>query len=102
MEKLSSPDWRLGTGDLIQQIAVLAWLNKEEDGERFYKAVTTCRVASELWHRLTGEDKMEALRAEAILGITNYIKDHPNASKEQISKEVEKHILIFAAKVEAL
>ncbi|XP_078000786.1 uncharacterized protein LOC144453379 [Glandiceps talaboti] len=102
MEHIDKSKWRLDTGDLVQQMALLAWLNKEESGEKFYKLVTTGRVMYEVWQRLSGEDQMEAYRAEAIMGISQYIKNHPNATKEQITKEVEKHILIFAARVESM
>lgn len=94
--------WRLNTPDLIQNMALQSWMNKDEHGEKFYKLVTGGRVWYEIYRRMSNQDEVEALRAECILAISDYIKKNPKASKEEVTKEVAKHIQIFADKIEAM
>lgn len=39
---------------------------------------------------------------ECILGISQFIKDNPRATQAQINEELEKRVLVFAARVHAL
>ncbi|XP_072031620.1 uncharacterized protein [Amphiura filiformis] len=102
MANAAGESWRLDTPDLIQQIALLAYLNKGEEGERFYKLVTAGRVWYEVYRRVSDQDEIEAARAQCILAIAEYVKKNPKASQEEVAKEVGKHIQEFAAKVDAM
>lgn len=51
---------------------------------------------------MSGEREKEALRAQTIAAIAKYIKDNPKAKKEDLQKEIAKHIFAFAHKVERL
>ncbi|XP_022083110.1 uncharacterized protein LOC110975186 [Acanthaster planci] len=102
MSALQNDSWRLGTPELIQQIAMLAWLNKAENGEEFFKLVSTARVWYELYQRASHNDEIDAYKAETVLAIANYVKSHPRASRDELTKEIEKQIQAFAAKIEAL
>ncbi|XP_041468196.1 uncharacterized protein LOC129264470 [Lytechinus pictus] len=94
--------FRLDNGDLVQQIGLLAWLHKGDDAKSLYKTITGVRVGHELWHRLSGQDEIEAYRAETIGAIVDYVKKHPKASKDELAKEVAKQLQIFASKIDAM
>ncbi|XP_064623526.1 uncharacterized protein LOC135485444 [Lineus longissimus] len=93
---------QLSNGDLLQQIALLAWVKGGDNGKQLMESVTTLRVGREIYNRLTGEALIEQYRKECILGITKYIKDHPRASEKETQAEVTKQIQLFAARVSAL
>lgn len=56
----------------------------------------------EVYQRLSGQREVEALREQTIADIAKYIKDNPNAKKEDMQKEIAKHILAFAMKIEKM
>lgn len=92
--------WSLNNAELLQQIGTLMWIN---DGDAStLKDITTARIGYELWSRFSGEKDIDALRNQTILTISKYVKDHPKASKEELTKEVAKQISAFAQKVENL
>ncbi|CAH1261366.1 Hypp2314 [Branchiostoma lanceolatum] len=88
--------------ELLQQIALLAYLDKNSEGAELLSNVTQARVGYELFQRVTGQDQIDKYKKECILAIADYCKKHPNASKEDLRKEVGKQIVIFAARVDAL
>ncbi|XP_019625767.1 PREDICTED: uncharacterized protein LOC109471031 [Branchiostoma belcheri] len=88
--------------ELLQQIALLAYLDKSSEGAELLSTVTQARVGYELFQRATGQDQIDKYKKECILAIADYCKKHPNASKEDLQKEVGKQIVIFAARVDAL
>lgn len=97
-----NPDesWRLGNADLIQEFATLLWVEKGEDD--LMKKVTSARIVYELYQRLTGENEMDAMRNETIAKIAKWVKEHPKATKEEVSKELSKQITLFAKKVDQM
>ncbi|XP_078675130.1 uncharacterized protein LOC144913013 isoform X1 [Branchiostoma floridae x Branchiostoma belcheri] len=84
------------------KIALLAYLDKSSEGAELLSTVTQARVGYELFQRATGQDQIDKYKKECILAIADYCKKHPNASKEDLQKEVGKQIVIFAARVDAL
>lgn len=93
----------MSNAQLFQQISLLRWLNSQsEEDRRSLAAVTGIQVAKELFNRLTGQEQVDAYKRECILGISQFIKDNPRASQSQINAEVEKRVLVFAARVKAL
>ena len=60
------------------------------------------RVGYELYQRLSGERDIEALRNQTILSIAKWIKEHPNAPKEEVAKEMGKQIMQFAQLLESM
>ncbi|XP_071962649.1 uncharacterized protein [Antedon mediterranea] len=102
MDLVNKEDFRLNTADLIQQLSLLLWLNKKEDESSLYKLVTSLRVWYEMYSRVSSEDEIDACRNETVLNIADYIKKHPNASKEQMTAEIAKQVQAFAQKVDAM
>jgi len=99
-EMLDLPSWKLGTGDLIQQLAMLVWLNKGEEGKDLYKMVTGARVGYEIYNRMSGQRDLEALQQQFIMAVVDYIKKNPKASEDQLAKEIQKQVETFEALVE--
>uniref|UniRef100_A0A3B5AVI2 Si:ch211-191j22.3 n=1 Tax=Stegastes partitus TaxID=144197 RepID=A0A3B5AVI2_9TELE len=88
---------------LLLQVALLRWLSSQTDEDRrVLAAVTGVQVGRELLNRLTGQDKVEAYKRECILSIAQFVQQNPRASQKQINAEVEKNVLVFAARVKAL
>ncbi|MED6243106.1 hypothetical protein ATANTOWER_015040 [Ataeniobius toweri] len=88
---------------LIQQMALLQWLSSQSEADRKMLAVVTgVQVGRELLNRITGQDKVDAYKRDCTLSIADFIKKNPRASQAQINAEVEKNVLIFAARVKAL
>ncbi|KAK6181046.1 hypothetical protein SNE40_008985 [Patella caerulea] len=84
------------TGDFLQNVALCT-------GDKdMLQRVTGLRIASAVWNRVTGEQEIEALRNQTILNISQYVKDHPKASKEEMVKEIGKQIYHFQKQVEQL
>lgn len=54
----------------------------------------------EIYQRMSGERDVDALRAQTIAAIAKYVKDNPKAKKEDLQKEIAKHIIAFAHQVE--
>lgn len=42
------------------------------------------------------------LQNDCIQGVVDFVKKHPNASQKELNAEVEKNVLLFASRVEAL
>ncbi|XP_078027266.1 uncharacterized protein LOC144464379 [Epinephelus lanceolatus] len=88
---------------LAQQMALLRWLTSQTDQDRTTLAtVTGVQVGRELLNRFTGQDKVDAYKRECILGISEFLRQNPRASQADISAEVKKRVLVFAAQVKAL
>lgn len=51
---------------------------------------------------MSGEREVDALRAQTIAAIAKYVKDNPKAKKEDLQKEISKHITEFARRIENL
>lgn len=92
--------WSLGDADLLQQIGNLMWIHQNDT--QLIEKVTAARVAYEMYQRMSGERELEALRNQTIMAIAKYIKDNPNASKDQLTKEIAKQIQSFSKKVDEL
>ncbi|XP_078394082.1 uncharacterized protein LOC144678018 [Cetorhinus maximus] len=93
----------LSLPELVQQVALLNWLNSEDDASKqLLKTVTGVRVAHSLFQRLTGQDAIDLYKRQCILGIVAFVKENPRASQSQLNKELEKQVLLFAARVQAL
>ncbi|KAM9360872.1 uncharacterized protein ABDE67_001500 [Symphorus nematophorus] len=91
------------TPQLIQQMALLRWLSSQTDEDRRTLTVLTgIQVGRELLNRFTGQDKVDAYKRECILSISQFLRENPRASQTQINAEVEKRVLVFAARVRAL
>lgn len=56
----------------------------------------------EIYQRMSGERDVDALRAQTIAAIAKYVKDNPKAKREDLQKEIAKHIFAFAHKIEHL
>jgi hypothetical protein len=98
---LNQSDERSGGSD-TGGLSMLAWLNKNEEGEELYKIITGARVAYELWSRISSQKDVDTYQAQCILGIVEFIKKNPKATEDQLAKEVQKQIELFKAKVAAL
>lgn len=93
----------MSNAQLIQQMALLRWLaSQTEEDRRMLTAVTGLQVGRELLNRITGQDKVDAYKSECILSIAQFVQENPRASQAAINAEVEKRVLIFAARVKAL
>ncbi|CAF94602.1 unnamed protein product [Tetraodon nigroviridis] len=103
MSGSTSSGAEMSTAQLIQQVALLRWLNSQsEEDRKLLAAVTSLQVGKELLNRITNQDKVDAYKKECILGIAQFLREHPRASQADISAEVEKRVLLFAAHVSAL
>lgn len=88
---------------LIQQVALLRMLSSQTDEDRrILMAVTAFQVGKEIFNRITGQNKVEAYKRECILSICEFLRENPRASQAVINAEVEKRVLVFAARVKAL
>uniref|UniRef100_A0A1A8ENU8 Uncharacterized protein n=1 Tax=Nothobranchius korthausae TaxID=1143690 RepID=A0A1A8ENU8_9TELE len=93
----------MSNAQLFQQVALLRWLSSQSEPDRkMLAAVTGVQVGRELLNRITGQDKVDAFKRDCILSISKYLKENPRASQAQINAEVEKNVLVFAARVKAL
>ena len=55
-----------------------------------------------LWSKMSGEQEVDMIRNQTIAAISKYVKDNPKAKREDLQKEISKHIFDFAKKVESL
>lgn len=93
----------MSSAQLLQQMALLRWLSSQTDEDRgLLTAVTGVQVARELLNRFTGQNQVDAYKRECILSIAEFVRQNPRASQDQINAEVEKRVLVFAARVKAL
>uniref|UniRef100_V9LH42 Uncharacterized protein n=2 Tax=Callorhinchus milii TaxID=7868 RepID=V9LH42_CALMI len=89
--------------ELAQQVALLNWLSVDDELSRqLLSLVTRSRVADSVLRRLTGQDTIDLYKRECILSIAQYVKTHPGADQRALNREVEKQVLLFAARVQAL
>ncbi|KAL7853981.1 hypothetical protein AOLI_G00208250 [Acnodon oligacanthus] len=102
-------DWRpnassaMSDAQLIQQLALLGWLKTDSvECKDFLTTVTGMQVAREILHRLSGQDKVDAYRKECIERVADFVRRNPRASQRELNAEVEKNVLLFASKVQAL
>ena len=51
---------------------------------------------------MSGAREVDALQNQTIMAICKYIKDHPNAKKEDLQKELARQIFAFANKVDKM
>uniref|UniRef100_W5NCD1 Si:ch211-191j22.3 n=1 Tax=Lepisosteus oculatus TaxID=7918 RepID=W5NCD1_LEPOC len=85
------------------QLALLSWLQTDSvQSKDLLTVVTGVQVAQEILRRLTGKDQVDVYKEECILAIADYVKSHPRASQQEINRHVEKQVLLFAARVQAL
>ncbi|KAK2827422.1 hypothetical protein Q7C36_018348 [Tachysurus vachellii] len=88
---------------LMQQLALLGWLNSDSvECKQFLTAVTGMQVAREVLNRLSGQGKVDAYRNECIQSVADYVRRNPRASERELNAEVEKNVLLFASRVQAL
>ncbi|KAG7483936.1 hypothetical protein MATL_G00043640 [Megalops atlanticus] len=88
---------------LIQQMALLNWLHSDSpESKEVLRAVTGVQVAREVFNRLTGQSRVDTYKKECILSVADFVKKNPQALPEQVNAEVEKQVLLFAARVQAL
>uniref|UniRef100_A0A3Q3AFS2 Si:ch211-191j22.3 n=1 Tax=Kryptolebias marmoratus TaxID=37003 RepID=A0A3Q3AFS2_KRYMA len=100
---MSGSEGGMSNAQLLQQMALLRWLSSQSEADKnLLAAVTGVQVGRELLNRITGQNKVDAYKRDCILSIAEFIKQKPKASQAQINAEVEKNILIFAARVKAL
>lgn len=71
------------------------WIN-------FIPLLFCCIFRYELYQRMSGEREVDALRAQTIAAIAKYVKDNPKAKREDLQKEIAKHIFAFAHKINTL
>ncbi|KAK9955323.1 hypothetical protein ABG768_015205 [Culter alburnus] len=88
---------------LIQQLALLGWLKTDsEQCKELYTAVTGMQVAREVLDRLSGQSQIDAYKRECIQSVADFVKKNPRASQRELNAEVEKNVLLFASRVQAL
>ncbi|KAI5096445.1 hypothetical protein C0J45_13339 [Silurus meridionalis] len=99
----TSSSSEMGDAQLIQQLALLGWLKTDSvECKQFLTAVTGMQVVREVFNRLTGQSKVDAYRNECIQSVADFVKRNPRASQQQLNAEVEKNVLLFASRVQAL
>lgn len=88
---------------LIQQLALLGWLKTDSaECKELLTAVTGMQVARNLLDRLTGQKQIDAYKVECIQSIADFVKRNPRASQQELNAVVEKNVLLFASRVQAL
>ncbi|KAM9744070.1 uncharacterized protein ACNS7B_011371 isoform 1-T1 [Menidia menidia] len=93
----------MSNAQLLQQVALLRWLTSQSDADRSaLTAVTGLQVGRELLSRLTGQNQVDAYKRECVLSIAQFLQQNPRALQAQISAQVEKSVVVFAARVRAL
>ncbi|XP_051250454.1 uncharacterized protein LOC127360205 [Dicentrarchus labrax] len=103
MSRSGTSGGEMTNAHLIQQMALLRWLSSQSDEDRtILTAVTGIQVGRELLNRITGQDEVDAYKRECILSISQFLRENPRASQAVINAEVEKRVLVFAARVRAL
>uniref|UniRef100_A0A3B3RRL8 Si:ch211-191j22.3 n=1 Tax=Paramormyrops kingsleyae TaxID=1676925 RepID=A0A3B3RRL8_9TELE len=96
-------DGDMSTLQLFQQVALLGWLRSDsEESKDLLTTLTGARVMHAVHNRLTRRSQLDAYKRECILSVADYVRRHPRASQQELSAEVEKHIKLFAARVQML
>ncbi|KAM9539820.1 uncharacterized protein ACWYII_038090 [Salvelinus alpinus] len=99
----SSSPGEMSNSQLFQQLALLGWLHSDSEKDKeILTAITGIQVARELMNRLTGQREVDAFKKECIQSIADFVQKNPRASQKEINTAVEKHVLLFAARVQAL
>ncbi|KAL0994253.1 hypothetical protein UPYG_G00119870 [Umbra pygmaea] len=102
MSRSLSPG-EMSNSQLFQQLALLGWLRSgSENDKEILTAVTGIQVAHEIMNRITGQREVDAFKKDCIQCIAEYVQKNPRASQEEINTEVKRHVLLFAARVQAL
>uniref|UniRef100_A0A672RZT7 Si:ch211-191j22.3 n=1 Tax=Sinocyclocheilus grahami TaxID=75366 RepID=A0A672RZT7_SINGR len=84
-------------------LALLGWLKTDSvQCKELLTALTGVQVARELLDRLSGQSQIDAYRRECIQSIADYVKKNPRVSQQELNAEVEKKVLLFASRVQAL
>ena len=86
--------------ETLNAIAMLQWA--QTGNSAMAEKLIAARLVGKLWENLTSDQELETLRTQTIVRIAKYVKENPKASKEQLAKEIGKHITEFAQKVDAL
>ena len=94
--------WSLGTAEMLQQIGTLTWAMNDDNSPKMVENLTAMRIGYELYQRLSGQRDVDALRNQTIMAIAKFVKDHPKASKEELTKEISKQIALFAKRLEEI
>ena len=104
LHKISIMDesWSLGTAEMLQQIGTLTWAMNDDKAPKMVENLTAMRIGYELYQRLSGQRDVDALRNQTIMAIAKFVKDHPKASKEELTKEISKQIALFAKRLEEI
>ncbi|AWP07769.1 Hypothetical protein SMAX5B_015250 [Scophthalmus maximus] len=93
----------MNNAQLIQQMALLRWLSSQSEEDRgLLAAVTGLQVGRELLNRITGQDKVDTYKRDCILSISEFVRQNPGASQADLNTEVQKRVVLFAARVRAL
>ncbi|KAM4616308.1 uncharacterized protein ACJ7VT_009224 [Polymixia lowei] len=100
---MSNTGGDMSNAQLFRQMALLSWLSSQSDQDReILAAMTGVQVARELLSRITGQGRVDVYKRECIQSIAQFVRDKPRASQSELNAEVEKHVLLFAARVKAL
>lgn len=86
------------TNEMLEQISVLIWART--GNTQLAELLAAAKLAGQLYERFSGQNEVDALQSQVILKISKYVKDHPKASKEELSKEIGRQIQIFAQQIE--
>ncbi|XP_062621874.1 uncharacterized protein LOC134283447 [Saccostrea cucullata] len=95
-------EWSLGNAELLQQIGTLVWAVNDDKAPKMVENMAALKIGYELYQRLSGQRDVDALRNQTIMNIAKFVKDHPKASKEELTKEVSKQIWLFTQKLEQM
>ena len=89
-------------GDTLQQVALLAYLNRGEEAKPFLQATTAVKVGQAMYKHFSKTDAVDAARAETIQSIAAYVKDNPQAKPSEIQTKVDEEISLFKLKLKIL
>lgn len=89
-------------GDTLQQLALLAYLSKGEQGKPFLQATTAAKVCQTVYKHFSKTEAIDAARTETIQRIAVYVKDHPRARPVEIQSKVEEEITLFKLRLKTL
>ncbi|KXJ17524.1 uncharacterized protein LOC110233918 [Exaiptasia diaphana] len=98
---MADNELRLSTFGLLEQIAILGFINGGETGKNLYKAFVTGRIGYEVYKRVS-VTKADLLRYQTILKVSEYCQKNPKASEAQKKAMLEKEIKAFAEQVAQL
>ena len=73
-----------------------------QDNGSLYGKVATVRVVKEIYERLTQNKEVSELEAAVILRVAAYVKQHPNASQDQLAAFLKQELASFSSAVENL